>query len=102
MGSARGDVSIEPDTQKGKVKATFTVTNVTSLTSFLYGVGPELPYPGPMGNWIQTYKWCVEYPCCPGEMPEDEKNSRDMQEILDRTFPYNLPNNFQPTSIHLP
>ena len=40
VGSGRGDVSLEVDLKLSKIIAHFQVENTTSLTSFLYGIGP--------------------------------------------------------------
>ena len=102
VGSARGDVSLEVDLKLSKIIAHFQVENTTSLTSFLYGIGPELKYSGPLGNWKQTYRWSISYSCCLKDMPEEIKMQYQIDDILKNTFPYNLPEHFQPTSICLP
>ncbi|PNC24977.1 hypothetical protein CXU19_03495 [Akkermansia muciniphila] len=102
VGSGRGDVSLEVDLKLSKIIAHFQVENTTSLTSFLYGIGPELKYSGPLGNWKQTYRWSISYSCCLKDMPEEIKIQYQIDDILKNTFPYNLPEHFQPTSICLP
>ena len=102
VGSARGDVSVEVNLKSSKIIAHFEVENVTSLTSLLYGVAPELRYPGPLGNWKQIYKWSIEYPCCLEDMPEEIRIQYEIEDILKNTFPYNISEHFQPTSVCLP
>jgi RHS repeat-associated protein len=68
VGSARGDVSIlSVDCGKGTVTAGFTLTNTTSLRSFLYGLWPNswnVTTPGrPFSNWTQTYDWTQTFTC---------------------------------------
>lgn len=46
------------------INVTYTVTNTTSLKSLFAQLLPDLEYPGPMGNWTQTYTWSEKIPCC--------------------------------------
>ena len=56
VGSYRVDISVN-----GDGTATFTLTNVTSMTSLLYGYGPSwnrfAHFPTPGGNVTETFHW---------------------------------------------
>ena len=66
IGSCRGDISVHIIQEEGAsyINVTYTVTNTTSLKSLFAQLLPDLEYPGPMGNWTQTYTWSEIIPCC--------------------------------------
>ena len=70
VGSARGDASVlgfHCSGTGGSVTVLFKLTNVTSLTSFLYHVWPNrwnVTAPGrPFSNWTQIYEWTQAFSC---------------------------------------
>jgi RHS repeat-associated protein len=70
VGSARGDASIlrvHCSGTSGSVTVKFKLTNVTSLTSFLYHFWPNgwnVTTPGrPFSNWTQIYEWTRTFNC---------------------------------------